>query len=73
MATKKGFFAGMKSAFSGSGNQMRSMGFGIGQGIMRMGSNVHSYYGQPLGRIRHKKKHKSAKRIKIGGRWYKRE
>jgi len=69
----KQFVRGIKSAFKGSSKVTRPVLFKIGAGIMRMGSNVNSFYGMPNRRATHKKKHTSSKRIKIGGKWYKRE
>jgi len=68
----KQFVRGIKSAFKGSSKVTRPVLFNIGEGIMRMGSNVNSFYGMPTAR-RTRKSHRTRNRIKIGGKWYKRE
>jgi hypothetical protein len=69
----KQFVRGIKSAFKGSSKVTKPVLFNIGEGIMRACSNVNSFYGMPMRRATHKKKHTTSKRIKVGGRWYKRE
>jgi hypothetical protein len=63
------FMKGFKKSFKGGSKPLHHGVMGISEGIMRMGSNVHSFYGQPL-RTAHKKRHKTKNRVKVGGSWY---